>query len=169
MVHAQCDFHHVADDNIAFLVHNRSRDCGGYRKNPAFAGVDDRAEVFHVHHAHVGDREGTAGHVFRSEFAGTCLAGLFRNLVRKFIQCFSVGIADDRNDQPVVEADRDAEVYFGLVNDGVSDALGVDVREFLRASATAFAMNTLTLILIFCFFRAARFALTALMSMETVT
>ena len=75
-----------SDDSVIFMIERTttlsSRTTGflqraGHGEDGALAGIDDRGEVLHVEHAHVGDGEGAAGHLVGRELAGAGLVGEF--------------------------------------------------------------------------------------------
>src|SRR5689334_5180911 len=84
---------------------------GGLRR------VDDRGELADPVHAEVADGERAIGELVRGELAGPRPGGEVVCLAGDLGEGFAVGVADDGDDEPVIDGDRDADVDVAVPQD----------------------------------------------------
>ena len=90
--------------------------------------VDDGGELADAVDAEVADGEGTAGQLVRGELAGPCPGGQVVCLAGDLGQGLAVGVADNGDDEPVVDGDRDADADVAVPQDAGLVPGDVDLR-----------------------------------------
>src|SRR5690606_7081586 len=88
----------------------------------------DRGELVDAVHAQVADGERAAAELVRGELPGAGAIGEVVGRGGDLAEALAVGVAHDRDDEPVVEGDGDADVDVAVADDPVPGPRGVDLR-----------------------------------------
>ena len=92
-------------------------------------GLTMALEAFDAEHAEVRDGERRAGHFLGLEFAGAAKIRELFDFLRQLANGFRVRLADDGDDQAVVEGDGDAQFDGAVLDDGSFGERRIDRRD----------------------------------------
>src|SRR5215218_6731334 len=131
VVEGDRDVPHPADHDLA-LAHDRTLADPMHAEDPHLRRIDQRRHQDPGELARARDREGAAAELLRLQAALARRLGETRHLSLELLERGRIAVAHDRNDQPVVGRDRDADVVAVEVDQLVAVDARVELGVFLE-------------------------------------
>ena len=131
MVERDRDVADLADDDLSVANDGAWAD-PVHTEDPDLRVIDQGGHEHAAELAGARDRERAVAELFRLQRAGACRLGEPRDLGGKSFERLGVAGTDDRDDEPVLGLDSDADVEPVEVDDLLAVEPGVQLRELLQ-------------------------------------